>query len=105
MEAFNKQRFYTIVLYLVQHREGYSGNEASSSNSNFQNAGNNEEPNHLHNEYSYHQKDQMVDHDRVHDMITDPFSETTTTIADETGNIEELNLGAKMFYKMLDAAN
>ena len=47
----------------------------------------------------------MIDHDRVHDMITDPFLETTTTIADETGNVEELNLDAKMFYEILDAAN
>ena len=48
---------FTPLYYIwFQHREGYSENEASSSNSNFQDAGNNEEPNHLHNEYSYHQR-------------------------------------------------
>ncbi|KAL0663679.1 hypothetical protein Bca4012_100516 [Brassica carinata] len=45
-------------------------NEASSSNSNFQ-----EEPvdHHLHNEHSYHQEEQIVDYDRVHDMVADAF--------------------------------
>ena len=47
----------------------------------------------------------MVDHDRVHDMITDVFLETTTTMDDGTGNVEELNFDAKRFYEMLDAAN
>ena len=47
----------------------------------------------------------MVDHDRVQDMITDAVLETTTTIVDGTGNVEEPNLDAKRFYEMLDAAN
>ena len=33
-------------------------------------------------------RSKMVDHDRVHDMITDAFSETTTTITDEDRNVE-----------------
>ena len=82
------------------------GNEASSSNNNFEDGHHSEEPNHLHNEYNYHQDhEQMVDHDRVQDMISDAFLETTTTIADGTGNVEEPNLDAKRFYEMLDAAN
>lgn len=32
----------------------------------------------------------MVDHDRVQDMISDAFLETTTTIADGTGKIHHL---------------
>jgi len=32
----------------------------------------------------------MVDHDRVQDMITDAFLETTTTIDDGTGNVSTL---------------
>ena len=41
----------------------------------------------------------MVDHDRVQDMITDAFLETTTIIVDGTENVEELNLDAKGFMK------
>ena len=68
-------------------------NEASSSNSNFQ-----EEPvnHHLHNEHSYHQEE-MVDYDRVHDMVADAF-----VAHDED---EEPNIDAKKFYGMLNAAN
>ena len=53
-----------------QHGKDYNcGNEDSSSKSNFQ-----DEPvDHLHNENSYHHKEQMVDYDRVHDMVADAF--------------------------------
>ena len=100
-------RGFTPQYYIwYQHGEGYGGNEASSSNNNFEDGHHSEEPNHLHNEYNYHQdQEQMVDHDRVQDMISDAFLETTTTIADGTGNVEEPNLDAKRFYEMLDAAN
>ncbi|WZZ77300.1 hypothetical protein YC2023_097872 [Brassica napus] len=98
-------RFTPQYYIWYQHGEGYGGNEASSSNNNFEDAHHNEESNHLHNEYNYHQEEQMVDHDRVQDMISDTFLETTTTIADGTGNVEEPNLDAKRFYEMLDAAN
>lgn len=47
----------------------------------------------------------MVDHDMVYDMVIDAFLETTTAIADKTGNVEEFKLDAKRFYKILDSAN
>ena len=77
-----------------QHREGYNyGNEASSSNSIFQ-----DEPvDHLHNEHSYHQVGQIVYYDRVHDMVADAF------VAHD--KVEEPNIDAKKFYEMLDASN
>ena len=77
-----------------QHGECYNyGNEVSSSNSNFQ-----DEPvDHLHNEHSYHQEEQMVDCDRVHDMVADAF-----VVHDE---VEEPNIDAKKFYEMLNAVN
>ena len=87
-------RIFTPHYYIwFQHGEGYNhGNESSSSNSNFQ-----DEPvNHLHNENSYHQEEQMVDYDRVHDMVVDLF------VADE---VEESNIDVKMFCEMLAAAN
>ena len=81
---------------LFQHGEGfnYDQNEASSSNSNFQE----KEPvdHHLHNEHSYHQEE-MVDYDRVHDMVADAF-----VAHDED---EEPNKDAKKFYEMLNAEN
>ena len=67
-------REFTPQYYIwYQHGEGYGANETSSSNNNFEDACNNEELNHLHNEYSYHQEEPMVDYDRVHYMITDAF--------------------------------
>ena len=43
-------RGFTPQYYIwYQHGEGYRGNEASSSNNNFEDAHHNEEPNHLHN--------------------------------------------------------
>ena len=47
----------------------------------------------------------MIDHDRVHDMVTYASLETTTTISDETQNFEEPNLDANFFNEMLDVAN
>ena len=89
-------RGFTPNCYIwFQRGEGYNyENEASSSNSNSQ-----EEPvdHHLHNEHSYHQEEQMVDYDRVHDMVVDAF-----VGHDED---EEPNIDAKKFYEMLDAAN
>ena len=41
----------------------------------------------------------MVDHNRVHDMVTDAFLETTATIVDEVGSVKEPNLDAKRFMK------
>ena len=68
---------FTPQYYIwYQHGEGYGGNEASSSNANFEDAHHNEELNHVHNEHNYHQEEQMVDHDRVQDMISDAFLET-----------------------------
>ena len=65
-------RGFTPNYYIwFQHGECYNyENEASSSNSNFQ-----EEPvdHHLHNKHSDHQEEQMVDYDRVHDMVVDAF--------------------------------
>ena len=89
-------RGFTPYYYIwFQHGEGYNyENEASSSNSNFQ-----EEPvdHHLHNEHSYHQEEQMVDYDRVHDIVADAF-----VAHDE---VQKPTIDAKKFYKMLDAAN
>jgi len=90
-------RGFTTNYYIwFQHGEDYNydQNEASSSNSNFQ-----EEPvdHHLHNEHSYHQEEQKVDYDRVHEMVADAF-----VPQDED---EEPNINAKKFYKMLNAAN
>ncbi|XP_033146608.1 uncharacterized protein LOC117133754 [Brassica rapa] len=90
-------RGFTPNYYIwFQHGEyyNYDQNEASSSNNNFQ-----EEPvdHHLHNELSYHQEEQMVDYDRVHDMVADAF-----VTHDED---EEPNIDAKKFYEMLNAAN
>ena len=90
-------RGFTSNYYIwFQHGEGfnYDQNEASSSNSNFQE----KEPvdHHLHNEHSYHQEE-MVDYDRVHDMVADAF-----VAHDED---EEPNIDAKKFYEMLNAAN
>ena len=83
-------RGFTPNYYIwFQHGEGYNydQNESSSSNSNFQ-----EEPvdHHLHNEHSYHQEE-MVDYDRVHDMVADAF-----VAHDED---EEPNIDAKKFYE------
>ena len=77
-----------------QHGECYNyGNEANSSNRNFQ-----DEPvDHLPNEHSYHQEEQMVDYDRVHDIVANAF-----VAHDE---VEEPNIDAKKFYEMLDAVN
>ena len=90
-------RDFTPNYYIwFQHGEGfnYDQNEASSSNSNFQE----KVPvdHHLHNEHSYHQEE-MVDYDRVHDMVADAF-----VAHDED---EEPNINAKKFYEMLNAAN
>ena len=46
----------------------------------------------------------MVDHDRMHDMVTDAFRETTSIIK-EVENVEGPNMEAKRFYEMLVAAN
>ena len=46
----------------------------------------------------------MVDHDRMHDMVTDAFRETTSII-EKVENVEGPNLEAKRFYEMLAAAN
>ncbi|KAL0742840.1 hypothetical protein Bca4012_084353 [Brassica carinata] len=59
--SLTQESGFTPNYYIwYQHGEGYyyENHEASSSNSNFQ-----EEPvdHHLHNEHSYHQKEQMVD--------------------------------------------
>ena len=44
-------RGFTPQYYIwYQHGEGYGGNEASSSNNNFEDGHHSEEPNHLHNE-------------------------------------------------------
>lgn len=52
------------------------GNEDINSITNFRDVGNCEEPNHLHNENSYNQKEQMVDHDRFYDMVINALLET-----------------------------
>ncbi|XP_056841656.1 uncharacterized protein LOC130494856 [Raphanus sativus] len=83
------------------HGEGDSRNEASSSNQ-VENVRNRVEP-HLPSE-SVIQEDHMVDHDRMHDMVTDAFRETTSVI-EEVKNVEGPNLDAKRFYEMLAAAN
>ena len=98
-------RGFTPHYYIwFHHGEGDSRNEASSS-THFEVGGNREEPSHLHPESSY-LEDHVVDHDRMHDMITDAFRETTT-VAVEVDNVEveEPNLDAKRFYQMLEAAN
>lgn len=59
----------------------------------------------MYNENNYHQKEHVVDHDRVHNMVTYTFLETTSTIIDEVDNVEEPNFDAKRFYEMLDAMN
>ena len=46
----------------------------------------------------------MVDHDRMHDMVTNAFRETTSII-EEVENVEWPNLEAKRFYEMLAATN
>ena len=92
--------YYIWFLY----GEGDSRNEARSS-THFEDGGNREEPSHLHPESSYPQEDHVVDHDRMHDMVTYVFRETTSVVAAKVENVEEPNLEAKSFYDMLDAAN
>ena len=46
----------------------------------------------------------MVDHGRMHDMVTDAFRERRSVI-EEVENVEGPNLDAKRFYEMLAAAN
>ncbi|XP_056847467.1 uncharacterized protein LOC130498122 [Raphanus sativus] len=95
-------RGFTPHYYIwFNHGEGDSRNEASSSNQ-VENVRNRVEP-HLPSE-SVIQEDHMVDHDRMHDMVTDAFRETTSVI-EEVENVEGPNLDAKRFYEMLAAAN
>ena len=90
---------------LFHHGEGESRNEASSS-THYEDGGNREEPSdHLHLESSHPPEDHIVDHDRMHDMVTDAFRETTSVATAEVENVEEPNFDAKRFYEMLDAAN
>lgn len=74
---------------MFQHEDGYGGNKASSIN--FKDVGNIGESIHLHNEND----EQIVDHDRVHDMVTNAFLETSSKIANKTRNVEERNLDGK----------
>ena len=99
-------RGFTPYYYIwFHHGEGDSRNEASS-NTHFEDGGNMEEPSHLHSESSYPQEDHVLDHDRIHDMVTYKFHETTSVLAAEVlENEEEPNLDAIRFCKMLDAAN
>ena len=53
-------------------------NEASSIH--FEDGGNREELSHLHSESSYPREDQVVDHDRMHYMVTDAFREITSEL-------------------------
>ena len=46
----------------------------------------------------------MVDHDRMHDIVTYAFRETTLVI-EEVENVEGPNLEAKRFYEILAATN
>lgn len=41
----------------------------------------------------------MVDHDRIHDMVTIAFSETTLTITKKIVNVEEPNFDEKCLMK------
>ena len=87
-------RGFTPNYYIWFHHGEVYGNEVgSSSNSNFQD----ELVDHVHNENIYRQEEQMVDYDRVHDMVTDAL------VAAEVD--EEPNIDAKRFYEMLAAAN
>ena len=86
----------------MNHGEGDNRNEASSSNQ-VENIRNRDEP-HLPSESCNLQEDHMVDHDRMHDMVTDAFRATRSVI-EEVENVEGPNLDAKSFYEMLAAAN
>ena len=96
-------RGFTPHYYIwFNHGEADNRNEASSSNQ-VENVRNREEP-HLPSESCNLQEDHMVDHDRMHDMVTDAFRETRSVI-EEVENVEGPNLDAKRFYEMLAAAN
>lgn len=91
-------RGFTLYYYIWFHyREDDSTNEISS-NSHFENVGNMKKLSHLHYD-SYLQEDQEIKHDRMHDMVTYAFNETTSKIAAEVENIEEPNLNGKRFIK------
>ncbi|KAL1225345.1 hypothetical protein V5N11_009004 [Cardamine amara subsp. amara] len=99
-------RGFTAHYYIwFQHGEGsycHQNNKESSSNNNYE-AVDCAEPSNLHCGDHYHPDHGGLEHDRIHDMVTDAFHETTTSFADNT--FEEPNLNAKRFYEMLDAAN
>lgn len=65
------RRFTPNYYIWFQHEKSYGENEttSSSSSSNFKNAGNTKEPIQLHNE----NEEKIVNHDRVHDMVTYAF--------------------------------
>ena len=89
-------RRFTPHYYIWFHRgEGDSRNKASSNNQ-FKNICNRDEPSHLHSEIP--QEDQMVDHDRMHDMVTNTFRETTSVI-EEVENVEGLTWRQNFFMK------
>ena len=82
-------RGFTPHYYIwFHHGEGDNRNESSSSNQ-FENVCNRDEPSHLHSEIPL--EDQMVDHDMMHDMVTEAFRETTSII-EEVENVEGPNL-------------
>ena len=73
---------YYIWFY---HGNGDNRNEASSS-THFEDV--REESSHMHYESSYPQKDQVVDHDSMHDMVTYAFREITSVVAAKVENVE-----------------
>ena len=86
-------RGFTLHYYIwFNHGEGDNRNEASSSNQ-VENVRNREEP-HLPSESCNLQEDHMVDHDRMHDMVTDAFRETRSVI-EEVENVEGSKFGCK----------
>ncbi|KAL1205530.1 hypothetical protein V5N11_026714 [Cardamine amara subsp. amara] len=98
-------RGFTGHYYIwFQHGEGSYGHqhEESSSNNNYEAVASGE-PSNLHGRDHYHADQGGLEHDRIHDMVTDAFHETTTAFGDNS--VEEPNLDAKRFYEMLDAAN
>ena len=71
------RRFTSHYYIWFQHGERDSRNEASSSH--FEDGGSWEEPSHLHSESSYPRRI-TVYHDRMHDMVTYGFRETTSVV-------------------------
>jgi hypothetical protein len=96
-------RGFTPHYYIwFHHGEGYGGGNDEASSSNYNNVGVNlAESSNLHDVGDKNEVHGVIEHDRMHEMVTSAFQETNTEpVVDETPNLD-----SKRFYDMLDAAN